>query len=96
MIPLDTHIARISSYIGLTNLKARAGPWPSISRAACGDWIDRPPPIRLSPFATLGLRVTARERETLRKCFACPIKPFADYNFRILGLLYGDPTETDS
>jgi uncharacterized protein (TIGR02757 family) len=74
VIPLDTHIARISSYIGLTALKSPG--WAmalDITRSL--HRLDPDDPLRYDfALCHLGIAGDCPRKRDLRKCFACPIK----------------------
>ncbi len=73
VIPLDTHIARISGYIGLTNMRTPG--WgmaqditQSLRRLHCDD------PLRYDfALCHLGIAGDCPRKRDLRKCAACPI-----------------------
>ena len=74
VIPLDTHIARISSYIGLTTLKSPG--WAmalDITNSLRG--LDSADPLRYDfALCHLGIAGNCPRKRDLRKCFACPIR----------------------
>jgi uncharacterized protein (TIGR02757 family) len=73
VIPLDTHIARISSYIGLTEMRSPG--WPmalditrSLRRLDPGD------PVRYDfALCHLGIAGDCPRKRNLQKCARCPI-----------------------
>jgi uncharacterized protein (TIGR02757 family) len=74
VIPLDTHVARISSYIGLTELKSPG--WSmalDITRSLRR--LDATDPLRYDfALCHLGIAGNCPRKRDLRKCFACPIR----------------------
>jgi uncharacterized protein (TIGR02757 family) len=74
VIPLDTHIARISRYIGLTEMKSSG--WPTaldITRSLRR--LDGSDPLRYDfALCHLGIAGDCPRKRDLRKCFACPIR----------------------
>lgn len=74
VIPLDTHIARISAYIGLTDLKTPGWPMALDITRALRD-LDPADPLRYDfALCHLGIAGDCPRKRDLRKCFACPIK----------------------
>lgn len=74
VIPLDTHIARISSYIGLTELKS---PGWSMALDITNSLrrLDGADPLRYDfALCHLGIAGNCPRKRDLRKCFACPIR----------------------
>jgi uncharacterized protein (TIGR02757 family) len=74
VIPLDTHIARISGYIGLTD---RTSPgWPmalDVTRSLRR--LDRNDPLKYDfALCHLGIAGDCPRKRDLEKCIACPIK----------------------
>jgi len=73
VIPLDTHIARISSYIGLTDMRSPG--WPmalditrSLRKLHCDD------PLRYDfALCHLGIAGDCPKKRDLQKCARCPI-----------------------
>ena len=73
VIPLDTHIARISSYIGLTDMRSPG--WPmalditrSLRKLHCDD------PLRYDfALCHLGIAGDSPKKRDLQKCARCPI-----------------------
>ena len=74
IIPLDTHIARISSYIGLTEMKSPG--WAMALDITRGlHRLDVSDPLRYDfALCHLGIAGNCPRKRDLRKCFACPIK----------------------
>jgi len=74
VIPLDTHIARISSYIGLTDLKSPG--WAmALDITSSLRRLDRMDPLRYDfALCHLGIAGNCPRKRDLRKCFACPIR----------------------
>jgi len=74
VIPLDTHIARISSYIGLTEMKSPG--WAMALDITRGlRRLDVSDPLRYDfALCHLGIAGNCPRKRDLRKCFACPIK----------------------
>jgi uncharacterized protein (TIGR02757 family) len=74
VIPLDTHIARISSYIGLTEMKSPG--WAmalDITRSLRR--LDEMDPLRYDfALCHLGIAGDCPRKRDLRKCFGCPIR----------------------
>jgi uncharacterized protein (TIGR02757 family) len=74
VIPLDTHIARISQYIGLTEMKSPG--WAmalDITRSLRR--LDAADPLRYDfALCHLGIAGNCPRKRDLRKCFACPIR----------------------
>jgi uncharacterized protein (TIGR02757 family) len=74
VIPLDTHIARISQYIGLTDMKSPG--WAmalDITRSLRE--LDRTDPLKYDfALCHLGIAGNCPRKRDLRKCFACPIR----------------------
>ena len=74
VIPLDTHIARISSYIGLTDMKSPG--WKmavDITRSL--RQLDPADPLKYDfALCHLGIAGDCPRKRDLRKCFACPIR----------------------
>jgi uncharacterized protein (TIGR02757 family) len=74
VIPLDTHIARISSYIGLTELKS-PGWGMALDVTKSLRRLDGNDPLRYDfALCHLGIAGNCPRKRDLRKCFACPIK----------------------
>jgi uncharacterized protein (TIGR02757 family) len=74
VIPLDTHIARISSYIGLTELKS---PGWSMALDITNSLrrLDGSDPLKYDfALCHLGIAGNCPRKRDLRKCFACPIR----------------------
>ncbi len=73
VIPLDTHIARISSYIGLTSM--RSSGWSmalDITRSLRR--LDAADPLRYDfALCHLGIAGDCPRKRNLEKCFRCPI-----------------------
>ena len=74
VIPLDTHIARISSYIGLTELKSPG--WAmALDITKSLRRLDGADPLRYDfALCHLGIAGNCPRKRDLRKCFACPIR----------------------
>ena len=74
VIPLDTHIARISSYIGLTHMKSPG--WAMALDITRGlRYLDPVDPLRYDfALCHLGIAGNCPRKRDLRKCFACPIR----------------------
>jgi len=74
VIPLDTHIARISSYIGLTEMRSPG--WAMALDITRGlRRLDPVDPLRYDfALCHLGIAGNCPRKRDLRKCFACPIK----------------------
>jgi uncharacterized protein (TIGR02757 family) len=74
VIPLDTHIARISRYIGLTNMKSPG--WRMALDITNGlRRLDASDPLRYDfALCHLGIAGNCPRKRDLRKCFACPIR----------------------
>ena len=74
VIPLDTHIARISSYIGLTEMKSPG--WRMALDITTGlRRLDPADPLRYDfALCHLGIAGNCPRKRDLRKCFACPIR----------------------
>jgi uncharacterized protein (TIGR02757 family) len=74
VIPLDTHIARISSYIGLTEMKSPG--WSMALDITRGlRRLDGADPLRYDfALCHLGIAGNCPRKRDLRKCFACPIR----------------------
>jgi uncharacterized protein (TIGR02757 family) len=74
VIPLDTHIARISSYIGLTVLKSPG--WAMALDITEGlRRLDAADPLRYDfALCHLGIAGDCPRKRDLRKCHACPIR----------------------
>jgi uncharacterized protein (TIGR02757 family) len=74
VIPLDTHIARISSYIGLTAMKSPG--WSMAVDITEGlRRLDAADPLRYDfALCHLGIAGDCPRKRDLRKCFACPIR----------------------
>ena len=74
VIPLDTHIARISNYIGLTEMKSPG--WAmalDITRSLRR--LDGMDPLRYDfALCHLGIAGDCPRKRDLRKCFGCPIR----------------------
>lgn len=74
VIPLDTHIARISAYIGLTERKSPG--WETaldVTRSL--RLMDRSDPLRYDfALCHLGIAGDCPRKRDLRKCGRCPIK----------------------
>lgn len=74
VIPLDTHIARISSYIGLTDM---ASPGWAMALDITNNLrrLDDADPLRYDfALCHLGIAGDCPRKRDLRKCFACPIR----------------------
>jgi uncharacterized protein (TIGR02757 family) len=74
VIPLDTHIARISSYIGLTEMKSPG--WAMALDITKGlRRLDAADPLRYDfALCHLGIAGNCPRKRDLKKCFACPIR----------------------
>ena len=74
IIPLDTHIARISSYIGLTEMKSPG--WAmALDITKSLRRLDRTDPLKYDfALCHLGIAGNCPRKRDLRKCFDCPIK----------------------
>src|SRR5688572_4022172 len=74
VIPLDTHIARISQYIGLTEMKSPG--WAmALDITNSLRLLDRTDPLKYDfALCHLGIAGDCPRKRDLRKCFACPIK----------------------
>ena len=74
VIPLDTHIARISTYIGLTEMKNPG--WAMALDITQGlRRLDAQDPLRYDfALCHLGIAGDCPRKRDLTKCFACPIK----------------------
>jgi uncharacterized protein (TIGR02757 family) len=74
VIPLDTHIARISSYIGLTEMRSPG--WAMALDITRGlRRLDPVDPLKYDfALCHLGIAGNCPRKRDLRKCFACPIK----------------------
>ena len=74
VIPLDTHIARISRYIGLTEMKSPG--WAmALDVTKSLRRLDGADPLRYDfALCHLGIAGNCPRKRDLRKCFACPIK----------------------
>jgi uncharacterized protein (TIGR02757 family) len=74
VIPLDTHIARISTYIGLTEIKSPG--WAMALDITRGlRLLDPADPLRYDfALCHLGIAGDCPRKRDLRKCFGCPIK----------------------
>ena len=74
VIPLDTHIARISRYIGLTAMKSPG--WAmALDITQSLRLLDRNDPLKYDfALCHLGIAGDCPRKRDLRKCFACPIR----------------------
>jgi uncharacterized protein (TIGR02757 family) len=74
VIPLDTHIARISGYIGLTEMKSPG--WAmALDITKSLRLLDGADPLRYDfALCHLGIAGDCPRKRDLRKCFRCPIK----------------------
>jgi uncharacterized protein (TIGR02757 family) len=74
VIPLDTHIARISRYIGLTEMKSSG--WPTaLDITQSLRRLDGADPLRYDfALCHLGIAGDCPRKRDLRKCFDCPIR----------------------
>jgi uncharacterized protein (TIGR02757 family) len=74
VIPLDTHIARISSYIGLTELRSPGWAMAAdVTRSLRR--LHREDPLRYDfALCHLGIAGDCPRKRDLRKCFRCPIR----------------------
>jgi uncharacterized protein (TIGR02757 family) len=75
IIPLDTHIARIASYIGLTEMRSPG--WPmAIEITEALRELDPEDPLRYDfALCHLGIAGDCPKKRNVLKCLHCPIEP---------------------